>query len=140
MKEKKYWIGVASKEHVQNGIKLGICQFCHGKKGPANRPSKGDVVLYYSSRFKMNEPAPCQEFTALGMIQDDKAYQVSMGENFHPFRRDIKYFKVKSTPIKPLIEKLPFIKNKKSWGFVFRYGFFEIDRESFEVIKKAMTP
>ncbi len=25
----KFWIGVASKEHVENGVKLGIDQICH---------------------------------------------------------------------------------------------------------------
>lgn len=42
MKEKnlKYWVGVACKEHVEHGKKLGICQFFHGKPGPANRPAK----------------------------------------------------------------------------------------------------
>jgi hypothetical protein len=43
----KFWIGVASKEHVENGVKLGICQFCHGKIGPAKRLQKGDFVIYY---------------------------------------------------------------------------------------------
>jgi hypothetical protein len=28
---KKYWIGVASYEHVQRGIKGGFAQVCHGK-------------------------------------------------------------------------------------------------------------
>ena len=41
----RYWIGVASKDHVENGVKLGICQFCHGKSTPAKRLSKGDFVI-----------------------------------------------------------------------------------------------
>ena len=45
----KFWVGVASKEHVENGVKLGIGQFCHGKIGPAKRLQKGDFVIYYSS-------------------------------------------------------------------------------------------
>ena len=139
-KNRKYWMGVASKEHVENGLKLGICQFCHGKKGPANRPSKGDIIIYYSSKMKMGFPEPCQEFTALGKIEDQEAYQVSLENGFKPFRRKVSYLKAKVTPIKSLIEQLPFIKNKKSWGFVFRFGFFEIDEHSYQIIKERMMP
>jgi hypothetical protein len=28
----KYWIGVASKEHVLRGVDEGFAQVCHGKK------------------------------------------------------------------------------------------------------------
>jgi hypothetical protein len=33
---------------------------------------------------------------------------------------------------------LTFIHNKKVWGFVFRFGFFEISEEDFGTISKAM--
>jgi hypothetical protein len=135
---RRFWIGVASKEHVDNGIKLGICQFCHGKSSPVKRLSKDDVVIYYSSKYQMNSPIVCQQFTAIGIVQDEEAYQVEMTENFKPFRLNVKYFKAEPQDIKPLILDLPFIKNKKSWGYVFRYGFLEIDQESFEIIAKAM--
>ena len=135
---KRFWIGVASKEHVENGIKLGICQFCHGKSTPAKRLSKGDIVIYYSSKYQMDSSEFCQQFTALGIVEDDEAYQVEMPPGFKPFRRNIKYLEAKPQDIKPLIQSLPFIKNKKSWGYVFRYGFLEIDQISFEIIAKAM--
>lgn len=42
------------------------------------------------------------------------------------------------TPIRPLINDLSFIKNKQSWGFMFRFGMFEIPKTDFELIKNAM--
>ncbi len=138
MRLKKFWIGVASKEHVEKAIKLGICQFCHGKSAPAKRLSKGDIVIYYSSKYQMDSPQLCQQFTAIGVVQDDEMYQVEMEAGFKPFRRNIKYLDAQAIDIKPLIPSLPFIKNKSSWGYVFRYGFLEIDQVSFEVIAKAM--
>lgn len=36
------WIGAASKEHVELGIREGICQLCHGKKQPLTRMKPGD--------------------------------------------------------------------------------------------------
>ena len=61
-----------------------------------------------------------------------------MGNGFKPFRRNIEYFDAKHLDIKPLIPLLPFIKDKKSWGYIFRYGFLEIDQKSFEVIANGM--
>lgn len=139
----RFWIGVACKEHVENGLKLGICQFCHGKAGPAARLSQGDFLIYYSSKVSMESNQLYQKFTAIGRITDTEPYQVDMGNNFkpdgfRPFRRRVSYFDSIHTDIKPLIPDLNFIKNKTSWGYVFRYGFLEIDKESFETIAKHM--
>lgn len=139
----RFWIGVACKEHVENGVKLGICQFCHGKSGPAARLSKGDFLIYYSSKVSMENSQLYQKFTAIGRITDSKPYQVEVENNFSPnnfkpFRRNVEYFDAKHADIKPLIPELNFIKNKTSWGYVFRYGFLEIDKESFEIIAKHM--
>lgn len=135
---RKFWIGVASKDHVENGVKLGICQFCHGKSSPAKRLFQGDFVIYYSSKVKMDEPDLYQKFTAIGVVRDDLTYQVEMENNFKPFRRNIDYLEAQHVDIKPLIPHLPFIKNKSSWGYFFRYGFLEIDQESFEIIANQM--
>ena len=51
---------------------------------------------------------------------------------------NIDYFDAKHIDIKTLVPLLPFIKNKNSWGYVFRYGFLEIDQESFEIIANGM--
>jgi hypothetical protein len=134
----QFFIGVACKEHVENGVKLGIAQFCHGKLGPAKRLKQGDYVIYYSSKITMDGAEPYQKFTAIGQVKDDEIYHVDLGNGFKPFRRNIRYFKAHHLAIKPLIESLPFIKNKSSWGFVFRYGFFKIDQQSFEIIAQAM--
>ena len=48
----RYWIGVASREHVRVGIRRGFAQFNHGKVGPALGLSKGDWVIYYSAKEK----------------------------------------------------------------------------------------
>ena len=137
-REPKFWIGVACKEHVLNGVDLNICQFCHGKSSPARRLSKGDFVIYYSSKVSMERSELYQKFTAIGIVVDDEAYQIDLGNDFKPFRRNIEYFDAKHLVIRPLIPLLPFIKNKKSWGYVFRYGFLEIDQKSFEVIAHGM--
>lgn len=134
----RFWMAVACKEHVENGVKLGIAQFCHGKVGPSRRISKRDWVIYYSSKLKFDQPEPCQMFTAIGKVIDDMSYQVEMDNGFKPYRRDMKYREANATGIRPLIDVLPFITDKKHWGAVFRYGFLEIDKHSFEIISTHM--
>lgn len=137
-RERKFWIGVASKDHVSNGVKLGVCQFCHGKSAPAKRLHKGDFVIYYSPKNSMHGVEAYQQFTAIGIVQDDSPYQIDMGEGFKPFRRNVQYLDAQHVSIRPLVDSLPFIKNKSSWGYVFRYGLLEIDQLSFEIIAKRM--
>src|SRR3990167_579405 len=117
----KFWIGTACKEHVANAVKLGVCQFCHGKPASAKRLSRGDFFIYYSSKVTMEGKDFYQKFTAIGKVIDDLPYQVELGDGFKPFRRNAHYFDADHLDIKPLISSLPFIKNKNSWGYVFRY-------------------
>lgn len=138
MVNKRYWIGVASRDHTANGIKWGICQFCHGKAQPLKRMKQGDYLIYYSSKEVMNQPKPCQMFTAIGEISDSNVYSFDMGGGFVPFRRNVKYFPAKHVPIRPLVDILPFITNKKNFGAHFRYGFLEVDPVSFRIIAEQM--
>lgn len=48
---KKYWMIVASKNHVETGKELGIIQACHGKAAPLKRMKNGDGFIFYSSKF-----------------------------------------------------------------------------------------
>lgn len=134
----KFWIGVACKDHVENGVKWEICQFGHGSIRPSKLLKKGDFVIYYSSKISMESSELYQKFTAIGQVIDHAPYQVEMENGFKPYRRDIKYFDAHHVDIKPLIPSLSFIKNKTSWGYVFRYGFLEINQDSFKIIATSM--
>ena len=61
-----------------------------------------------------------------------------MGNGFEPYRRDIRFVEGEEISIRLLLEDLTFIKNKKSWGYVFRFGFFEIPESDFQRIAAAM--
>ncbi len=134
----KFWIGVASYEHVKVGESGGFCQLCHGKEAPLKRMKKGDFIVYYSSKKQMHDKTPYQMFTAIGEIESNKIYQVQMSENFFPYRKDVKFLKSSQFPIEPLIESLSFIKNKKYWGYAFKYGHLNIPQDDFLLIAKNM--
>ncbi|HUQ84779.1 MAG TPA: EVE domain-containing protein [Candidatus Limnocylindrales bacterium] len=134
----RYFIGIVSKEHVMLGVKMGIAQIGHGKRSGLARMQKGDWIIYYSPKIALDSKIPLKAFTALGQMRDDDIYQVEESPTFKPFRRKVKYEKVKDAPITPLIEKLIFIKNKKSWDYVFRFGLVEIPKEDFDLISNTM--
>lgn len=134
----RYFIGVASREHVRVGERGGFAQFSHGKPGPARRLAKGDWVIFYSGKEKFGEPEPCQRFTAIGRVDDTGPVQIEQAPGFRPWRRKIKYRAAREVDVHPLIERLSFIRNKASWGAAFRFGFLEIDESDFLLIARRM--
>lgn len=137
-RETKYWIIVASKDHVKSGIAGGFSQACHGKASPLKRMHKGDFIIYYSGKQVMGKAEICQQFTAIGKVIDDDVYSFQMSEDFCPSRRNIAFLPARDVSILPLISELNFIQNKKSWGYPFRFGFFEIKQHDFDLISSQM--
>lgn len=135
---KKYWIAVASREHVLRGVSVGICQVCHGKAGPLRQMHEGDFVIYYSPTERFGQKDPCQRFTALGRVLAKEPYQFQMSEDFVPWRRDLCFFAVREVSILPLLNNLSFITDKKRWGFPFRRGLFSIPAQDFTLIATKM--
>jgi hypothetical protein len=139
MKQPRYWIGVASKDHVLKGIEGGFCQLCHGKSNPLKRMAEGDWIAYYSPRTSMKKGDVAQSFTAIGQILLGEPYLVDMGNGFVPYRRNVQFLTAQEAPIRSLIEDLSFIKNKQSWGYIFRFGLLEIPEPDFQRIMLAMN-
>ncbi len=137
-KGRRYWIGVASREHVRFGVEGGFAQFNHGKQGPARRLKAGDGLIYYSGKEVYGEATPCQRFTALGTVVNEAPVQVNQAPGFSPWRRRVAWEKAQEADIHPLIESLSFIGNKTRWAAPFRFGFLEITETDFRFISKAM--
>lgn len=81
----KYWVVVASKDHVLKGVKEGFCQACHGKKAPLARMKERDWVVFYSSKKQFGKSDALQTFTAIGQVKDDKVYEFQMSGIFELF-------------------------------------------------------
>lgn len=134
----KYWIVVVSKDHIARGVAGGFMQANHGKQGPLKRMAVNDAVICYSPKQNYSGNVPCQAFTAIGRVADEETYQHKMTEDFIPYRRNIQYHECNEASILPLVDKLDFIKNKSSWGYPFRFGFFEIPEQDFNLIQSKM--
>ena len=127
-----------SRAHVQTGVKGGFIQLSHGKKAPLQKFHFADGLIIYSPRTDYPDGDILQAFTAIGTIISEKIYQVEMTPDFKPYRVDVKFHECQETPIRPLIDKLTFIKNKKQWGAAFRFGQVKIPEKDFKLIARAM--
>jgi hypothetical protein len=134
----KNWIAVASAEHVRNGYAQGFMQVCHGKGTPLRRLKPNDWVVYYSPTVTFGGKDKLQSFTAIGQVKEKEPYQVDMGNGFCPFRRDVRWFESQEVAITLLLNQLDFTKNKKNWGYQFRFGLMEISEHDMQQISIAM--
>ncbi len=134
----KYWIAVASHEHVKRGVIGGFAQVCHGKPGPLKRMAEGDGIIYYSPTETFGGKDPYQFFTALGKVAAGEPYTFAMSPDFIPWRRDVTFLSSHKIAIALLLEELSFIHDKQRWGFPFRRGCFEIPERDFHLIARAM--
>jgi hypothetical protein len=135
----KYWINTISLDHVLLGVAGSFTQASHGKPTMLKRLKKGDWIVFYSPKTSYREGESLQAFTAIGQIKDDEIYQYEISPDFVPWRRNVDFKKCIETPIRPLIDDLSFMKDKSHWGYMFRFGLFEITEPDFEKIRSSMT-
>jgi hypothetical protein len=133
------WINIVSRDHVQLGVQGRFTQANHGKPNMLRRMAKGDWIVFYSPKTALDGGEPLQAFTAIGQIADDEPYQVEMGHDLTPWRRNVDFLPANETPIRPLISNLNFVEDPKRWGYKFRFGVFKIDDHDLDLIRAAMS-
>ena len=114
----RYWISTVSRDDVQSGPSA--------VEPRVKRASKGDVIVFYSPRTGARSGDPVQRFTGIVEVIAESPHQT-------------KFITASEAPVRPLIESLDFIRNKKSWGVTFRRGFFEIAESDYQKIARAMS-
>jgi len=134
----RYWITVVSKDHIKRGVAGGFMQANHGKPGALKKLHVNDWVIFYSPTVTYEGEEKLQAFTAIGQVTGTDIYQHKMSESFMPYRRNVIFYPCKEVSFIPLIAQMDFIKNKKGWGYHFRFGFFEIGKTDFELIRSKM--
>ena len=138
MRERRYWIGVVSRDHVENAVAHGFVQLNHGKAAPLARMQAGDGFAFYSPRESYPEGATLQAFTAIGSVADAPIYETTMPELGKNYRRDVAFLDATPAPIRPLVPQLTFIRSKTHWGVAFRFGLVRVPRDDFATIAAAM--
>lgn len=138
MTETHFWIGVVSYEHVRWGVEQGIAQLNHGKRAPLARMHQGDWLIYYSPRTSYPSGTPLQAFTAIGQITSEEPYQVTLSDDFQPFRHNARYLPARQVLVQEVLADLAFLPDKQHWGARFRFGHMSISRTDFLCIAHAM--
>jgi len=133
----RYWIGVVGLSHVDYAVRTGICAFSHGKKSAVSKLSEGDRFAYYTPRTRFKSGDPVQGFTALGTVIDATPFETNW-DAMVIWVAKAAYADVARTPVRPLLEKLGFVRNPANWGMSFRRGQFEITEQDFSIIESAM--
>jgi EVE domain len=132
------WVSIASKERVTAAVQGGFCQLKHGREAPVRRLKPGDYIIYYAPRERMRAGDVVQAFVALGKILPGEPYRAHASKGFRPFRRDVEYSAGTDAPIRPLLRKLSFTRNRACWGQSSRRGIFRIDPDDLAIIANAM--
>jgi hypothetical protein len=131
------WLGVVSREHVRQGVALGIAQVGHGKRAGLVRMRPGDLLAYYSPRDSYPSGAPVQAFTALGRVADDEVFQVDE-DSFQPWRRRVDYEpEALEVPLRSLQPDLELTRGPH-WGHQLRRGILELSPHDGDLIAAAM--
>jgi len=138
MNERRYWIGVIAQDHVEAAVAQGFVQLNYGKAAPLARMRPGDGLAFYSPRERFPAGAPLQAFTAIGHIGDGPVFELPPTAPAPIYRRSAAWLDATPVPIRPLLEQLSFIRNKKHWGAAFRFGVLAVPRDDFAAIATAM--
>jgi hypothetical protein len=136
----RYWVGVASSDHVAQAVQGQFAQLGHCKLAPLRRLNAGDLIVYYSPRTALKGGTPLRAFTAIGRVTEGEVYQIRQVAGLTPHRRRAVFRKrARTAAIEPLLEKLAFTRDKRQhWGMALRRGLFEISQADFNIIAKAM--
>ncbi len=131
-------MNIVSEDHVRKGVLGGFTQADHGRDTRLKALSYGDVIVFYSPRTHFRNGKPLQEFTAIGVVEDDAPFQFNQSSKDKPWRRRLSFLDSTNASIRPLIEELSFITDKEQWGLPFKLGLFEIESADFQKIASAM--
>jgi hypothetical protein len=140
MDTRHYFVIIASRERVTAAATGSYIEISQGRASPLERLREGDLVVFYSPRETDPGGAALQQFTAVAQVG---AGPVFAGEPRHesaerPFRRVAHYWQAEQAPIRPLLDALDFIRDKKHWGVSLRHGFVQMSAADFRHIAQAM--
>lgn len=136
MNEPRFWVAVASLDHVEQCVCGGYIEINHGKATPLERMAPGDGIACYSPRLVHPAGGLLQSFTALGRIGAAPIVQSPLAHQ--PFRREVAWLSASAVAVRPLLAELRFLANRSHWGVAFRFGFLRIARADFLRIAEAM--
>ena len=134
----RFWLAVASRDHVRSAVDLGIVQVNHGARAGLDQMGESDGIVFYSPKTEYPDGEPLKHFTAIGRIAGGDIYQ-AISSDRRPWRRRVDWdITAEPAPIRPLLGSLDFTRNAPNWGYQLRTGLIELTRHDFEIVRDAM--
>lgn len=134
----RFWLAVASRDHVTSAVHQGIAQVNHGSRSGLDAMGESDGLVYYSPKTEYPDGEPLKHFTAIGRIASNELYQ-ALSLDRRPWRRKVDWdLGAEPAPIRPLLGALDFTRNAPNWGYQLRGGLIELSRHDFEIVRDAM--
>jgi predicted RNA-binding protein len=116
------------------------------KKRDLDKMQVGDMVVFYVTKKAIDSSSSdssskVQAFKGIGEItsetfSSDEPIWKTLDNDLFPHRKKVKFLDTDlNVPIRPLIEKLSFVKNPVRWAFPFLRGYVEIKASDLDLIK-----
>lgn len=138
MADRRYWVGVAARDHVELGVAGGFAMFAHGRHEAITRLAAGDRFAYYAPMTGMRSGEPVRAFVAIGEVlsADPELWEMAPGSS--GWRRSVQFVPSKPADVYPLLSSLSFLRDPSHWGMAFRRSLFEVSQIDFRRIAAAM--
>ena len=102
------------------------------------RMQPGDYyIIYYAPRERMRAGDFVQAFVAFGRILPASHLSRCI-KQISPFSAVCRVQRRRGCPIRPLLQKLSFTRDRVSWGQALRLGTFKIEPDDLKIIAGAM--
>lgn len=135
----RYWVVVASADHVRSAVEGGFVQAGHGRRSPVEEFDRGDWIACYAPREQMRAGVAVQAFIAIGEVTDDQFSAIDRGAiGTHHRRRVAWRTRAKPALIRLILDQLSFTRDRTSWGLAFRRSLFAVSSDDFQIIAEAM--
>jgi hypothetical protein len=131
------YLGVAHKAQVEMARAAGVVAFSHGREAAVRSLRPGDRVVYYAPKTDF-DGEPLQAFVALAEVTGAAPRMREFRPGMTGWARDARFEEVREVPVRPLIDELGFVTDKRSWGMAFRGGKRAIPEADFARIASAM--
>ncbi len=133
---RRYWVGVATADHVAEAVAGGFCAVSHGS-GAVAPFGEGDGIAFYASKVSLSSKEAVQRFMAIGVVGETVGW--STERNGRVLRlRPAEWKESLSAEARALAPRLSFVTDKEKWGMGFRRSRFEIPAADFAIIAEAM--
>ena len=138
--EVNHWIVSVTLDNLRIALRERVIGFVESKRSRVKAFQLGDLIIFYVPRESLAYYKRIGKFIGLAEIKGEsyESHTPIWKNGLFPQRIAIEPLSERSCEIAPLIERLGFIKNKRSWGITFLGGILRIPQTDFETIRESM--